>query len=120
MQLLIRWMANALGLFVAAQLDLLSYADRLLTLLLAAAVLGVVNALVRPLMIVLSLPAIVLTLGLFVFVVNAIMLWLTDKLVPNFELFGFWRSVGAAIVVSLANWLVNRVTGEHDGGPRET
>ena len=101
------WAVNALGIFVAAALTLVTYGDSVLALLAAALAFGVINVLIRPVVTILSLPAIVLTLGLFIFVVNALMLWLTDIVVGPFEVFGFWRTVGAAIVIGAINFVLH-------------
>lgn len=76
-----------------------------LTLLIAAAVLGVVNAFVRPIAIVLTLPISVVTLGLFLLIVNAGMLALVAALVPGFDIVGFWAAFWAAMVVGLTSWV---------------
>jgi putative membrane protein len=70
----------------------------------AGLVFGLVNAVVRPLVILLALPAVILTLGFALLLVNALMLWLTDVIVGPFEVSGFWTAVGAAIIVWLVNW----------------
>lgn len=107
MGLLLGWAVNVAAIWVAAQLDLLSYDDRLGTLLVAAAVLGLINAVIGPIAKLLSLPFIVLTLGLFLFVVNAFLLWLAAVIVPHFDVDGFWRTLGAAVVVTLVNWALH-------------
>lgn len=96
-----------LGIFLAAQLSLVTYNGKFLTLALAALAFGVINVLIRPVVTVLSLPAIILTLGLFIFVVNALMLWLTSIVVPSFDVLGFWHTVGAAIVVAIVNLVLH-------------
>ncbi len=103
------WAANVLGILVAAALNLVSYQGRLITLLGAALAFGIINALIRPIVTVLTLPAIVLTLGLFLFVVNALMLYLTDIVVPHFQTLGFWHTVGAAIVIGAVNFALHGV-----------
>lgn len=101
------WAANVLGILLASMLGLLTYQGRLLTLLVAALAFGIINVLIRPIVTVLTLPAIVLTLGLFIFVINALMLYLTDIVVPNFETLGFWHTVGAAVVVGAVNFVLH-------------
>jgi putative membrane protein len=81
-------------------------------LLLAAAVLAVVTAFVKPVLLVLSIPLIVLTLGLFLLVVNVAVLAITDWLVDGFDIEGWWTYVGTVVVV----WLVNVVIGSFLGG----
>jgi putative membrane protein len=81
-----------------------------MTLILAGLLLGVVNAIVRPIAVVLSLPALLVTVGLFLLVINAAMLGLVALLLPGFYISGFWTAVGASIVVSLvsgmASWFI--------------
>jgi putative membrane protein len=86
----------------------------LFSLLLAALGFGLVNAFVRPLAVLISLPLTVLTLGLFLLVVNAAMLGLTALLVPGFHVAGFWPAFWGAVVVSITSWAVTRLFG---GGP---
>jgi putative membrane protein len=77
------------------------------TALLAGAILGVVNALVKPVLIVLTLPLTLVTLGLFLFVVNALCLGLTAALVPGFDIAGFWSMLFGALIVSVVSWILN-------------
>jgi putative membrane protein len=115
MRLVVRWAANAVALFVAAWLlSGVTYGDQWWTLLVAAAVFTVVNAWLRPIVRLLSLPLIILTLGLFLFVVNVLMLYVTDWLVPDFEIRSFGAGVLAAIVVSVVNWALHALV----PGPR--
>ncbi|MBV1799570.1 phage holin family protein [Siccirubricoccus sp. G192] len=86
----------------------------LFSLLLAALGFGLVNAFVRPLAVLISLPLTVLTLGLFLLVVNAAMLGLTALLVPGFHVAGFWPAFWGAVVVSFTSWAATRVFA---GGP---
>lgn len=77
------------------------------TALVAGLILGGVNALVRPVLLVLTLPLTLLTLGLFIFVVNALCLGLTAALVPGLEIAGFWSMLFGALVVSVVSWILN-------------
>lgn len=111
---LIRVLVSAFGLWAATGLvggievggD--SDTERVLTLLGVAVVFGLVNAVVKPVVSLFSLPFIVLTLGLFLLVVNALMLWLTawvtETLGLSFEVDGFWSAFWGALVVSLVSW----------------
>jgi putative membrane protein len=111
--LLIRWISNAVALFVAAWLlSGVDYGDQWWTLLIAAAVFTVVNFAVKPILAVLSIPFIVVTLGLFYFLINVLMLYLTDWLVPHFEIDTFWWGALAAIIVSFVNALMQRLLPE--------
>ena len=107
-KLLVRWICNVIALFVAAWiLSGISYGDQWWTLFIAAAVFTLVNAWVKPILAVLSIPFIVVTLGLFYFLINVFMLYLTDWVVPDFEIKTFWWAVLAAIIVSIVNGLLN-------------
>jgi putative membrane protein len=116
---IVRVVINACALAVAAWLfagiavNGSSDRDRLLTLLLVALIFGVVNEIVRPVVALLSLPLYLLTLGLFYFVVNALMLWLTSWLAGlvdlGFRVDGFWTAVFGAIVISLVSWVMGLI-----------
>jgi putative membrane protein len=114
-KLLIRWVCNVIALFVAAWiLSGISYGDQWWTLFIAAAVFTLVNAWVKPVLTVLSIPFIVVTLGLFYFLINVLMLYVTDWIVPDFEIRTFWWAVLAAIIVSLVNGLLNMFLPDDD------
>jgi putative membrane protein len=113
--LIVRWASNAVALFVASwALSGVDYGDQWWTLLIAAAVFTVVNWSVKPVLAVLSIPFIVVTLGLFYFLINVLMLYVTDWLVPDFEIETFWWGVLAAIIVSLVNSVLYRVLPDGD------
>lgn len=78
--------------------------------LIGALVLGLVNAVVKPVMIVLTLPLTILTLGLFLFVVNALMLWLVAAVVPGFYIRGFWAALLASLLLTLLNIIIGWLT----------
>jgi putative membrane protein len=108
--LLIRWALNAIALYVAAWLlSGVDYGDQWWTLLIAAAVFTMVNVAVKPLLAVLSIPFIVATLGLFYFLLNILMLYLTDWLVPDFEIRSFGWGALAALIVGLVNFVLHRL-----------
>lgn len=116
MKLLVWLVVNAAALGVAVwlfsgiTLTADSTGDRILTLLVVGAIFGAVTAVIRPIVNVLSLPLIVLTLGLFLLVTNALMLLLTSKLADtlglNFHVDGFWTAVFGALVISIASMIV--------------
>ncbi len=119
-KLLVRWICNVIALFVAAWvLSGVSYGNQWWTLFIAAAVFTLVNAWVKPILTVLSIPFIVLTLGLFYFLINVLMLYVTDWVVPDFEIKTFWWGVLAAIIVSLMNGLLNLFLPDDDDRRRE-
>lgn len=101
---LIRAVVSALALWLAAVLIPGISFSGVGSLVLAAVLLGVVNAIVRPILIVLTLPLTILTLGLFLLVVNAAMLGIVGALVPGFTVDGFWPALLGALVVSLVSW----------------
>jgi putative membrane protein len=108
--LLISWVSNAAALFVASwALSGVTYGDEWWTLLIAAAVFTVVNAWIKPVVAFLSIPFIVVTLGLFYFLINVLMLYLTDWLVADFEIDTFWWGALAAIIVSFVNFVMHRL-----------
>ena len=87
--------------------------DQAVTLVLVALIFGVVNAVVRPVVKLLSLPFIILTLGLLIFVINALMLlftsWLSEQFGLGFEVDGFWTAVFGALIVNVATWVLELV-----------
>ena len=106
MGFLLRLVVNAAALWVAAQLVPGIVVTGLTPLLLAALVLGLINAVVRPILVILTLPLTLVTLGLFLFVLNAFCLWLTSRIVPGFEVHTFAAALLGALVVSLVSWLL--------------
>ena len=105
--LLVGWVSNVAALFVAAwALSGVTYGDEWWTLLIAAAVFTVVNAWIKPVVALLSIPFIIVTLGLFYFLINVLMLYVTDWVVPDFEISTFWWGVLAALIVSIVNGLL--------------
>jgi putative membrane protein len=108
---LLRAAISALGLWVASEIFEGLKFESTSKLLVAAVLLGIVNAFVRPLAFILTLPLTVLTLGLFLLVLNAGMVALVAWIVPGFEISGFWTAVGAALIVSLVSWAASSVIG---------
>ena len=103
---ILRGLIAALGLWAATEMLSGFKIDSPMTLVLAGLLLGVVNAIVRPFALLLSLPALLLTLGLFLLVVNAAMLGLVALLLPGFTIpGGFWSAVGGALIVSIVSWV---------------
>lgn len=110
-QFLLRWLVNFLGLWMASNLvSGITYGDKVRYLILAALIFSVVNALIRPLVIILALPAIVLTLGLFTLVVNTLMLYLVTVFYHRFHVNSFWSGLVAVIIIWLVNYLLNDLT----------
>jgi putative membrane protein len=112
-RLAITWVFNTVALFVATWLlSGLSYGKEWWALLLAALIFTLVNFAVKPVLTVLSIPFIVVTLGLFYFLLNVLMLYLTSWIVPQFEIDTFWWAALAAIIVSFVNWLLGMAFGK--------
>jgi len=109
--ILVTWIANSLAIYSVAYLlggvDVGSLKDAFI----AGAVLSLVNAIVKPVVVILTLPLTIVTLGLFYFVVSAFCLWLASKFVPGFILQGFFTTVFAAILISLFSSLIARMLG---------
>jgi putative membrane protein len=108
---LLRAAVAALALWVADELFAGIRFDSGAQLVIAALVLGIVNGLVRPLAFLLTLPLTILTLGLFLLVLNAAMLGLVALLVPGMHVEGFWTAVGGSLVVSLVSWIASSLIG---------
>ena len=109
MSLLFRWIINAVALLVIAAVVPGFSLNTFYHALIAALLLGLVNALIRPILLILTFPVTVVTLGLFVFVVNALMLWLVSSVVKGFEISGFIPALLAALLLWGINLLANRL-----------
>lgn len=117
MSLIIRLVVNAIALWVATlivsgvELESASTQEQVLTLLVVALIFALVNVVVRPVVKLLSLPLYVLTLGLFTFVVNALMLlltsWIADLFDVPFNVDGFWSALLGGLVIAFVSWLLN-------------
>ena len=107
----VRWMLNSFGLWVAVKLFGTGYSDEAVTagaggFLLAGLIFSLVNTILRPIVIILSLPAILVTLGLFTVIVNGLMVYLSLKLAPGLHM-TFWYSVLTGMILSLINYIVS-------------
>ena len=100
------WASNVLGIWVTSLIfDGVTYGDKVWVLAVAGLVLFLANAIIRPIVIILTLPAVILTLGILLLFINAFTLWIADKIVPPFEVSGFWTYLGSVIII----WLVNMI-----------
>ena len=77
--------------------------------LIAALVLGLVNTVIRPILVLLTLPVTILTLGLFIFVINGLLFWAVGSFVDGFHVAGFWSAVGGAILYSIISWALSAI-----------
>jgi putative membrane protein len=109
--LLLRWLILTLAVLAAAYLLRGIEVKSFGAALAAAAILGILNAFLRPLLLLFTLPLNILTLGLFTFVVNALMLLLTDKLSDGLQVEGFWAALLGALVISAVSWLISALIG---------
>jgi putative membrane protein len=111
MNILLRFACNALAVLAAAYIVPGISVSTIWVALVAAIVIGIVNALIRPICIVLTLPINILTLGIFTLVVNALMFWLTAYLVRGFEVSNFTAAFFGAIVFWIVSWFTNSLIG---------
>lgn len=110
--ILIRWLTITLAVLIVPKLFSGVQVDDVGSALLAAAILGILNALIRPVLIILTLPLTVVTLGFFVLVINALLFMFVGSIVPGFHVESFWSAFFASLVVSLVSWIVsNMITG---------
>jgi putative membrane protein len=109
-----RWFITAFAVFVAAPIVGIEYSS-IACLLGAALLLGIINAFVRPILLLLSFPLILITLGLFILIINALMLKFVSEIVPCFKVHGFWSAVFGAIIISFVSWLLSAVFRGSDG-----
>jgi putative membrane protein len=109
--ILVRWLVNAAGLFLIAQVLRGIEVEGAVPALIAAALLGLINAVLRPFIILITLPINILTLGLFTFLINGFMLYIVGKVVRGFTVTGFWPAVFGAFLLSLLSALVTALIG---------
>jgi putative membrane protein len=112
MGFLLRVAINALAIVLADALLPGLRLDGLLAAAAAGLVLGLVNAVVRPVLLILTLPITLVTLGLFLLVLNGLCLWLVAALVPGFHVGGFWSAVLGALIVSAASWVMTALVSD--------
>ena len=110
-----RWIVTTFAVFVAAPIVGINYGDHLGCLLGASLLLGIVNAFIRPILLLLSLPLILVTLGVFILIINALMLKFVGAIVPCFEVPGFWSAFFGAIIISIVSWLLSAFFRGSDG-----
>ena len=111
MTLIVRWFINALALMLVAYLYSGVQVSGIVAALIAALVLGLVNAVIRPLLVLLTLPVTILTLGLFIFVINAFLFWFVAEIVDGFKVTGFMAALIGSLMFSVVSlvtsWLVS-------------
>ena len=107
MKLLLRWLISAGALMLVAYYVPGIAVRSFYAALVAALILGLINALIRPILIILTLPINLLTLGLFTLVINALMFWLASSIVKGFFVAGFWPAFWGALIMCVVSWVVN-------------
>jgi putative membrane protein len=113
--LLLSWISNILALLVADWIFSGVSIGHWWPIILGAAVLGIANTIVKPILTLITLPIVVITLGLAYFAINVLMLALAEWIAPDFSIDGFWTYVGATIVVSIVNWALHGLFGLREG-----
>lgn len=109
MRLLLVWVLNAIALLGVAYIYPGVQVQDWKAAAIAALVLGLVNTLVKPLLVLLTLPVTILTLGLFLFVLNALLFWGVAEILPGFHVSGFWAAVLGAILYSIIGWALSKL-----------
>ncbi len=125
---MLRWLILTVAILITSYLVEGIIVSGFFTAIFAAAVLGILNAFLRPIALILTLPINILSLGLFTFVINAIMLKMASGIIPGFSVSGFWAAVLGAFLVSIISWVLNSFVNEkgnvqyielkHKGGNR--
>lgn len=114
-EFLIRWFITTLAVMGASHLiPGISY-DSTGTLIGAALLLGIINAIIRPVLLLLSLPFIIITMGFFILVINALMLLFVSSMIHGFHVEGFWNALFAGIVIGLISWVLSSFFRSSDG-----
>lgn len=126
--LTIRWLTLTAAIIVASYMIDGIRVTGVFSAIFAAAALGILNAFFRPIALILTLPINILSLGLFTFIINAVMLKMASGIIPGFDVHGFWAAVWGAFLISVVSWLLNAFIGgrgtveyidlEHKGGNR--
>lgn len=112
---LVRWLVCSLGLWIAAGFlsSSITYGSRAGVIITAGLILAVINTILRPIIVIFSLPAILLTLGLFMVIVNGLTVYLASKIYTPLHITNFWAAVFAGMVIGLVNYLVTAILEEH-------
>ncbi len=103
MEILLSWLVSALAILVTAYVLPGVHIESIFTALITAVVLGIINSILKPILLLLTLPINILTLGLLTFVINALLVLLAARIVPGFKVDGFWWALAFSIVLSIVN-----------------
>jgi putative membrane protein len=107
MRIVLVWLVNTVALIAVAYLMPSITVETFWAALIAALVLGLVNAVIRPLLVLLTLPVTVLTLGLWIFVINGLLFWLVGSFIEGFVVRGFWAGLIGSILFSIVSWILS-------------
>ncbi|MDO8651088.1 MAG: phage holin family protein [Undibacterium sp.] len=115
MRLLVTWLINALALLALPYLMHSVSIDSFGTAMVVALVLGFVNTIIRPILVILTLPVTVMTMGLFIFIINGVMFWAVANMIDGFHVAGFWSAVGGALLYSVISWTLSTLLLQNNG-----
>jgi len=113
--ILVRWLILTVAIMFAAYMMAGIHVKNFFSAFLAAAILGILNAFFRPILILLTLPINILTLGLFTFIINALLLKMASGVISGFEIYGFWSAVFGSLIISLVSWILSSLINEKGG-----
>ena len=111
MGIIVRILVNAVALYATTFVPGITWKGDLIRLVIAGAILGLFNLIVRPLAMLLSLPLLIVTLGLFYFILNGILLWLAQFVLPGYAVSGLVAGILGALVMTLVNWVIHALIG---------
>ena len=110
--ILIRWMILTVAIMFASYMIAGIQVKNFFSAFFAAAILGILNAFFRPILILLTLPINILTLGLFTFIINALLLKMASGVISGFEIYGFWSAVFGSLIISVVSWILSSFINE--------
>jgi putative membrane protein len=119
LRLVVAWAINAAALWIADALFTSVRIHGFWSFLIGAAVLGIANGVLKPILLVLTLPLVILTLGLFTLVINVAMVALAEWAAPHFSIDGFWTYVGVVVIIWLVNWIAASAIDELESDHRK-
>jgi putative membrane protein len=111
MGILLSIVGNALALWVTTVVPGITFTGNWVNLLVGGAIFGLFNLIVRPIALFLSLPLLILTLGLFYFILNGILLWVASQFIPGYQVSGILAGILGSIVITLVNWILGAIFG---------